>query len=541
MNMVFQRIVSFFVISFWSLTGVAQCPPITPAWAFGHIVWEDSMNTADGAASLVEGYMKHHIPVNGIIIDSPWSTAYNDFNWDRDRYPLPEELIRSFSDRGVRVLLWLTGNMNSQSQDTRIQKSELYDEMIRNGYSVNHGKPRKWWKGEGIHLDFTNKDACQWWNHLLDRVFMPGVCGWKVDQGEVSLGSVVSTSVGPMSNEEFRHYYYDAMYDYTTSQKQDGIIIARPYSHQGGLGASVEKMNMGWCGDFSGDWDGLRRQIDNIYRSSQYGYGCVACEIGGFYQKQSTKNEFIRYVQFGSTTACMINGGSNGAFTTHLPWFWGKDVSQIYRFCVAFHQQLSPYMFSTVVDAHLHGGSLIRKPSLEEMSHQIGNDIFTKPVLSDDNVVAFHLPAEGEWIDFWSGKKYAAGTYLHYRVPLHQYPLFFRSGSVIPMRISDDITGIGDASMKGKICFLIYPNGNASRLLHLPTSDGVAYKDCQISYSQAESRLDLQSSVASAYVLILKDAGPVKSVHGAKSFRYDKQNRTLYIEAEGDHLSIMIK
>ena len=57
-----------------------------------------------------------------------------------------------------------------------------------------------------------------------------------------------------MSNEEFRAYYYDAMYEYTVKKNPQGIIIARPYSHQGGYAASVEKMNMGWCGDLSGDW-----------------------------------------------------------------------------------------------------------------------------------------------------------------------------------------------------------------------------------------------------------------------------------------------
>ena len=38
------------------------CPPITPAWAFGHIVWEDSLNNTRGAESLVNGYLERGIP-----------------------------------------------------------------------------------------------------------------------------------------------------------------------------------------------------------------------------------------------------------------------------------------------------------------------------------------------------------------------------------------------------------------------------------------------------------------------------------------------
>ena len=67
----------------------AQNPPITPVWAFGHIAWEDSLNTGQGAMKLVDGYLERDIPVSAVIIDSPWSLAYNDFNWDPKHKPKP--------------------------------------------------------------------------------------------------------------------------------------------------------------------------------------------------------------------------------------------------------------------------------------------------------------------------------------------------------------------------------------------------------------------------------------------------------------------
>ena len=103
--------------------GEKQCPPITPAWALGHIVWEDSLNTTAAAEGLVYGYLERHIPVDAVIIDSPWSTSYNDFNWDKQRYADPAKMIKGFSDKGVRTILWLTGNVNEQCKDTPQQKS----------------------------------------------------------------------------------------------------------------------------------------------------------------------------------------------------------------------------------------------------------------------------------------------------------------------------------------------------------------------------------------------------------------------------------
>lgn len=87
------------------MNGLAQNPPITPAWAFGHIVWEDSINTRESAERLVSAYQQHHIPVDAIIIDSPWSTSYNDFVWDETRYPQPQRMIEGFANQGIRTIL----------------------------------------------------------------------------------------------------------------------------------------------------------------------------------------------------------------------------------------------------------------------------------------------------------------------------------------------------------------------------------------------------------------------------------------------------
>lgn len=159
----------------------AQYPPITPAWALGHIVWEDSLNTEDGARRIVGEYFKHGIPVHAVIIDSPWSTAYNDFEWDYFRYPGHAQMIEDFSKKNVKVILWLTGVVNRKSKDTRLQKSINYDEVVRRNLGINKNVPATWWKGEGVHIDFTNPDAIEWWSQQLDKVFKDGVYGWKVD------------------------------------------------------------------------------------------------------------------------------------------------------------------------------------------------------------------------------------------------------------------------------------------------------------------------------------------------------------------------
>ncbi len=200
-----------FVIS--QLSALADNPPITPYWAFGHIVWEDSINTSTGARQLVNGYLEHGIPVDGIIIDSPWSTSYNDFNWDLQRYPDHKKMVEEFRQKGVRVILWATACIDSTSKDVPVGFNKLFNKARKKGYTVNGGKTSEWWKGVGQHVDFTNPKAKKWWTKQMNKVFVKGVYGWKADEGVRYFGDIVQTSIGGVSNEDFRKYYYDAMYD----------------------------------------------------------------------------------------------------------------------------------------------------------------------------------------------------------------------------------------------------------------------------------------------------------------------------------------
>jgi alpha-D-xyloside xylohydrolase len=43
------------------------------------------------------------------------------------------------------------------------------------------------------------------------------------------------------------------------------------------------------------------------------------------------------------------------------------------------------------------------------------------------------LPKGADWIDFWTGEKYAGGQTISKEVPLDILPLFVRAGSILPM------------------------------------------------------------------------------------------------------------
>lgn len=520
-----------------------ETPPVTPYWALGHIVWEDNVNTQAGADSLINGYIKHQIPVDGIIIDSPWELHYNDFVWDSSKYPNPNSMIRNYMAKGIHTLLWMTGNINKTAVDIESQEAPGFKYALEHDYIIKvSGDPVfPWWKGDGLFLDFTNSQAVQWWYSQLDKAFVDGVYGWKVDNFRLPEGvDSLKSSVGMLSERDFKRYYYNCMYDYTVARKQDGIIIARPYSHQGGFNATVSKLNLGWCGDFTGDWAGLKLQINNIYKSAGAGYGALACEIGGFSGAASSKNQLIRYAQFASMVATMDNGGVNGAFENHLPWFHDSATSDIYRGLVNMHRAIRPYLFSNIVEYHLYGkDTLINTTSMKSYSHKLGNDIFTAAVTSDSSNVVFTLPNNDKWYDWWTGEEYNGGDVIEKVYPLGQFPLFIRKGAVIPLDLNEAIVN-DSPEFKDKTVLLIYGNSKRSLVYHKPIGTGVNYSNIKIKTNNA-GKVRLKSDGKEEYIILFKNIGEPVVTQKEKAAGFDVITATKILQLNGKNVHVNIK
>ena len=162
---------------------IAQTTP-WPEWVFHHWVWEDE-STQQSALQLIDDYKAHDIPVGAIIIDSPWETGYNSFDWDTTLYPDAQAMVDSFHARDVRVVVWMTTAINTDM-------TELWHYADSMGYfmKANAGSSSaviNWWKGDGSMIDFFNPDAVAWWKSLMDKTLALGIDGWKCDGTDYSV------------------------------------------------------------------------------------------------------------------------------------------------------------------------------------------------------------------------------------------------------------------------------------------------------------------------------------------------------------------
>lgn len=522
-------------------------PPITPAWALKHWVWEDNGNTRADAETLVSGYLIRNIPVGVLIIDSPWSTAYNDFEWDTSRYPNPQQMIDNFHVQGVKVILWATGFVNVSSKDVAINTHPEYNFVKSQGYSVANGQNFSWWKGSGIHIDHTNAAAKTWWHAQMDKVLDMGIDGWKVDQGHVGLSDLVLPSIGSLSKNTFIKYYYADFYDYTLIKNPNGIIIARGYSPSGTDGsdnmnvASIAKTPLIWNGDYTGDFRGLIEQKNDVYDTAARGYGAPGVEVGGYNGARPSKESLIRYAQFAAMTPLMENGGRNGGLTAHLPWFWDSQAVAIYRYFATLHNELVPYNFSYIVESNLHGGSVLKDASKSKSQHKLGDQIFVSLITDKATNKTIDFPTGANWVDYWNqDNAYVGGSRIDYNVPLDKFPIFMKTGAIIPLAVRNDVCGHGDALSDGRITVLVYPSGVSSFLFHRPTGEGTAYEDIIIDVNETAGTLTVHGAAPRDYIFRVKSFSAPSAVTGATKWSYDAPTKTVIVYATGSEFSVTI-
>jgi hypothetical protein len=161
----------------------------------------------------------------------------------------------------------------------------------------------------------------------------------------------------------------------------------------------------------------------------------------------------------------MENGGQKDEH--HFPWLFENTV-QIYRYFAKLHHQLVPYFYSYDIQAHSDGISICRPIGAdtnywkEHWEYLLGDNLFISAIASSGDSKEISFPA-GKWINYWNEDEvYNGGTPATLTYPLNQYPIFIRSGAIIPMNVDDPETGHGSDSSKNYLTLLIYPDGVSS-------------------------------------------------------------------------------
>ncbi len=444
-------------------------PAVLPEWGYGFWKSRDVYEHEDDVSDDFDGMRRHDIPLDAIVIDSPWATQYNTWEFNPHQFPDAPGLIRRMRDDGVRTVVWVTPWVNLDSRDGQIppqpESERLHREPASNygagaagGHFVREpsGDPfvTQWWMGTGSPVDFTSPAAEEWWRAQARGVLAMGVEGIKADDGEGYYlpdhvefadgrrGAQAAWSLGGLHRECLQR----ALDDVWPGQ---GVIFARSgWTGQHAVGLT-------WGGDQASDFWSLRVLVVATLSAACSGISNWSHDVGGYLGHRLVERcpaeLLVRWLQFGCFTPLMHAHGR----MPQEPWHYSERVLDLYRAYVLLHEQLVPYVRAAAATAALTGLPIIRPLCLIDPAdprgwsiadaYGYGPALWVAPVLEDEAREREVALPRGEWIETWSRRRVAGGGEVVVDAPLERIPVWVRAGSIVVTYPAAHVArGLGD-------------------------------------------------------------------------------------------------
>jgi alpha-glucosidase (family GH31 glycosyl hydrolase) len=445
-------------------------PMLLPEWGYGFWKSRDVHEDRDAVMDDYDGFRRNEIPLDAIVIDSPWATQYNSWEINPHQLPDAEQMIRGLRSDGVRTVLWCTPWVNIDSRDGQIppqQESErLHREPAVNyapGAEAGHyvqaaeiDEPwvGQWWMGTGSIVDFTSAAAEAWWREQVKGVLTQGVEGIKMDDGDgfylkddVRLadgrsGAPAAWALGGLHRISLQRALDEV-------HPGEGVLFGRSgWAGQQAIGHT-------WAADQASDFWSLRALLAATLSAAASGFSNWSHDVGGYLghrlMERCPPELLVRWLQFGCFTPLM----QAHSRMAHEPWNYGDRMVDTYRAYVLLHEQLVPYVRAAADTAARTGLPIIRPLCLIDPSdprgweladaYGFGPSLWVAPVLDDGaREREVELP-RGEWIETWSGTCVAGGGEVVAPAPLEQIPVWVRAGAIVVTYPADHVArGLGD-------------------------------------------------------------------------------------------------
>lgn len=461
-----------------SYTDIVGKPVLPPVWAFGPWISANEWNKQSEVMEQLDQTIKHDIPTSVIVLEA-WSDEetfyiFNDAKYEAGggdyipklsdfsfggRWPDPKEMIDELHDNDIKVLLWQIPVLKYSSSAT-IQSIRDQNYSEDKGYVLKYEDgsiyriPSNTWFGNSLMIDFTSKEATQWF--LSKREYLVkelGIDGFKTDGGEFVWGRDIISSDGT-KGDELRNAYPDlygqAYFDFARQWNEEALTFSRAG------GAYMQNHPICWIGDQRSTSEAFRDAMFATLNASMSGIPFVAWDIAGFsgdvpsgdlYQRAVAQAAFSPIMQVHSETS-----GDPVPSQARTPWNMAErkqsmDCLETYRYFANVRMNLLPYIYSEARHSSLTGEPLMRtmvysfpedKKTMDyEYQYMLGSSLLVAPVIGDNKIeINVYLP-KGTWFGLFDNKSYEGGTY-NIECPLGELPVFVREGTILPMNLNDN-------------------------------------------------------------------------------------------------------
>jgi oligosaccharide 4-alpha-D-glucosyltransferase len=430
------------LLNYATLTGFQ---PMPPRWALGNIQSRFGYETQQEAEAVVADMIQAGYPLDALVIDLYWfgegvhdSFYMGNLEWYKKSWPDPEDMIKNFSDKGVKTILI--------TEPFILKESKYFDTLSRAGMLGKNADGsthilQEFWFGKGGTFDIFQPRMRDWFWEKYKARTDEGVAGWWGDLGEPEKNPPemhFAAGTADQIHNIYAHVWHQMLYERFAETYPDVRLFNL---NRAGFAGSQRYAIYPWSGDVSRDWAGLQAQPTAVLGMTLSGFSYMHSDLGGFAMGEKDEELYVRWLQYGVFNPIYRPHGD--PFAPVEPIAYSSEAQDILKRFIQLRYQMLPYNYTLAWKNATTGAPITRplffeepdNPAVENIADNFlwGENILVAPVMERGQKIRNVYLPKGLWYDFFTGEQFEGGRWIEQPLTLETIPVFVRGGSFIPM------------------------------------------------------------------------------------------------------------
>jgi alpha-glucosidase (family GH31 glycosyl hydrolase) len=428
------------ISGYTSLTGKQ---PLIPRWALGNFSSRFGYRSQEEVEKTIRKFEEDKIPVDAIILDLYWfgktiKGTMGNLEWDKDNFPNPDKMVADLNQKGIKTILITEPFIltTSSKWQEAVNKKVLATDTSGNPFEY------EFYFGHTGIIDIFKPEGKDWFWKVYKRLIDQGVGGVWGDLGEPEVFPSAAVTFGGKADEIHNSYGHNWARLVAEGYKKDFPNVRPFILMRAGYSGSQRFGMIPWSGDVSRSWGGLQAQTEIALQMGMQGMAYMHSDLGGFAGDYFDNELYIRWLQYGVFQPIFRPHAQEDIASE--PVYKDIVTKAKAKKQVELRYKMLPYNYTLAFENSLNGTPLMRPLFFEELeneklatvsdSYLWGNHFLVKPITKPNiTSTTVYFPKRNNWFDFYTDKKYTAGSTSNINVTEDHIPVFVRGGAFIPM------------------------------------------------------------------------------------------------------------